>query len=128
MKKFFIPDLVHDLRTYVKGCHICQLHRNEKPQPRQLQHRINPNYKAMTRLSIDLKVILRSYTGHRYILVVIDEATNFMITFPIHQPRPEGIRDALIEHVFSMSSIPEYMIIDQDSVFMSTLIKYLFMN
>ena len=23
--KFFIPDLMHYLRSYIKGCHICQL-------------------------------------------------------------------------------------------------------
>ena len=34
--KFFIPNLIHYLRWYVKGCHICQLTRNEKPPTRQL--------------------------------------------------------------------------------------------
>ena len=28
--KFFIPNLIHYLRSYIKGCHICQLTRNEK--------------------------------------------------------------------------------------------------
>ena len=27
--KFFIPNLIHYLRSYIKGCHICQLSRNE---------------------------------------------------------------------------------------------------
>ena len=27
--KFFIPNLIHYLRMYIKDCHICQLHRNE---------------------------------------------------------------------------------------------------
>ena len=26
--KFFIPNLIHYLRSYIKGCHICQLSRN----------------------------------------------------------------------------------------------------
>ena len=42
--KFFIPNLIHYLRSYIKGCHICQLTRNEKPPSRQLQTRINLNY------------------------------------------------------------------------------------
>ena len=29
--KFFIPNLIHYLRSYIKGCHICQLMRNKKP-------------------------------------------------------------------------------------------------
>ena len=32
--KFLIPNLIHYLRLYIKGCHICQLMRNEKPPTR----------------------------------------------------------------------------------------------
>ena len=32
--KFFIPNLIHYLRSYIKGCHLCQLSCNEKPPPR----------------------------------------------------------------------------------------------
>ena len=42
--KFFIPNLIHYLRSYIKGCHICQLASNEEPPVRQLQTRTNPNY------------------------------------------------------------------------------------
>ena len=56
---FFIPNLIHYLRSYIKGCHICQLACNEKLPPRQLQARINPNYVPLSKLSMDLKVIPR---------------------------------------------------------------------
>ena len=35
--KFFIPNLMHYLRSFIKGCHICQLSRSNKPPTRQLQ-------------------------------------------------------------------------------------------
>ena len=35
--KFFIPNLMHYLRSFIKGCHICQLSRPNKPPTRQLQ-------------------------------------------------------------------------------------------
>ena len=35
--KFFIPGLTDYRRSYIKGCHICQLPRNDKPPVRQLQ-------------------------------------------------------------------------------------------
>ena len=68
--KFFIPNLIHYLRSYIKGCHICQLSCNEKLPTRHLQTRINPNYVPMSRLSMDLKVMPRSHKGHRYILCI----------------------------------------------------------
>ena len=65
--KFFIPNLIHYLRLYIKGCHICQLNRNEKPPMRQLQTRINLNYRPLSRLSRDLKVMSWSSQGHKFI-------------------------------------------------------------
>ena len=80
----------------------------------------------MTRLSMDLKVMPISYKEHKFISVVIDEVASFFETIPIHQSRSEEIGDSLIEHVFSKYSVPAYMITDQDSAFISTLINYLF--
>ena len=57
---FFILNLIHYLRPYIKGCHLCQLSCNEKPHSRHLQTRINPNYIQMSRLSMDLKAMPRS--------------------------------------------------------------------
>ena len=124
--KFFIPNLIHYLRSYIKGCHICQLSRNEKPPSRHLQMRINPNYIPMSRLSMDLKVMPRSHKCHRYILCIIDEVTNFPITVPIFQARSEEIGEALLENVITKYCIPEYIIMDQNSAFMSLLMTYLF--
>ena len=63
--KFFIPNLMHYLRSFLSACHICQLFRNDKPPSRQLETRINLNYKPMSRLSMDLKVMPRLQKGHR---------------------------------------------------------------
>ena len=120
--KFFISNLIHYLGSYIKGCHLCQLACNEKPPPRQLQARINPNYVLMSRLN--LKVMPRSYRGHKYILCIIDEVTNYLITVPIFQAKSEEIGKALIENVITKYFIPEYVIMDQDSTFMSSLMMY----
>ena len=87
--KFFIPDLMHYLRSYIKGCHICQLSNKDKIPNRHFQRRINLNYKPLSRLSIDLKVMPKSYRGHKFILCVIDEMTHYLITMPIYQDRSE---------------------------------------
>ena len=54
--KFFIPNLMHYLRSFLKAFHICHLVRNDKPPSRQLQTRINMNYRPMSRLSMDIKL------------------------------------------------------------------------
>ena len=81
---------------------------------------------SMSRLSMDLKVMPMSHKGHKYILCVIDEVTNFLVTIPIFQARSEEIGEALLEHVITKHCIPDYIIMDQDSAFMSSLMTYLF--
>ena len=122
--EFFIPNLIHYLRSYIKVCLICQLAHNEKSPARQLQTRINPNYIPLPRLSMDLKVMPRSYRGHKFILCIIDEVTNYLITVPIHQAKSEEVGEALIENVITKYCVPEYIIMDQDSAFMSSLMTY----
>ena len=73
--KFFIPNLIHYLRSYIKWCHIFQLAHNEKPPARQLQTRINRNYIPLSRWRMDLKVMARLHKGHKFILCIIDEVT-----------------------------------------------------
>ena len=82
--KFFYtqPNTLPEI--YIKGCNICQLMLNEKPPTRQLQTRINLNYRPLSRLSMNLKVMPQSGKGHKFILCVIDEVTNYLITVPIY--------------------------------------------
>ena len=60
--KFFIPDLMNYLHSYIQGC----LSRKDKISIRQFQARINWNYRPLSRLNMDLKVMPRSYKGHKF--------------------------------------------------------------
>ena len=84
------------------------------------------NYRLLSRLSMDLNVMPRSHKGHKFILFIIDELTNYLITVVIHHSRPEKIDDALIENVISKYYILDYILMDQDRVFMSSLMNNLF--
>ena len=75
---------------------------------------------------MDLKVVPHSNKGHKFILCIIDEVTNDLIMVPIYQSKAEEIGEALIEHVITKYCVPDCIIMDQDSAFMSSLMKYLF--
>ena len=49
----------------------------------------------------------RSYKGHRYILCIINEVTNFLVTVPTFQAKSEEVGEALLEHVITKYCIPE---------------------
>ena len=82
---------------------------------RQLQTRINLNYRPLSRLSMDIKVMPRSCRGHRYILCIIGEVISYVITAPIKQSRSEEVGEDLINDVISKYCIPDYMFMDLDS-------------
>ena len=75
---------------------------------------------------MDLKVMPRSQKGHKFILCIFDEMTNYLVTVPIFRSRSEEVGKALIEHVISKFCAPDCIIMDQDSAFMSNLMSYLF--
>ena len=118
--KFFIPNLIHYQAVIYVNCpemknHLLDIFRLELIQ-------ITP----MSRLSMDLKVIPKSQKGHKYVLCIIDEVTNFLTTVPIFQARSEEVGEALLQHVITKHCIPDYIIMDQHSAFMSSLMSYLF--
>ena len=43
---------------------------------------------------MDLKVMPRSQKGHKFILCIIDEMTNYLITVPIYCSRSEEVKEA----------------------------------
>ena len=75
---------------------------------------------------MDLKVMSKSHKGHKSILCIIDKVTNYLITLLIDQSRLEETVDAPIENMILKYSIPDYIMMDQDSAFMSSLMNYLF--
>ena len=75
---------------------------------------------------MDIKVMPKSNKGHKFILCIIDEVTNYLITMLLYQAKSKEVREALIENFITKYCIPDCIIMDQDSTFMSSLINYLF--
>ena len=124
--KFFIPHLMHYLRLYLSACHICQLFRNDKPPSRQLETRIKFKLQANVQIEYGSENDAQMQKGHQFILCVIDEMTNYLFTAPLYQARSEEVGEALIKSIVSKFGTPDYMMMDQDSTFMSSLMSYLF--
>ena len=57
-------------------------------------------------------------------MCTIDEVTNYLITIPIYQAKSEEMGEALIENVITKYCISEYILMDEDSAFMSSLMTY----
>ena len=82
--------------------------------------------KLVSTEKISILFLRKSILHHKFILCSIDKMTNYLITVPIYHSRSEEVGEALIEHVILKYCAPNGIIMDQDSVFMSTLNCYLF--
>ena len=63
----------------------------KKPYKTITTKRINLNYRPLSRLSLDQKVMPKPYQSHKFILFITDVVTDYLITVPIHQSRSEDI-------------------------------------
>ena len=68
----------------------------------------------------------KSVKGHKFILCIIDDVTNYLIMALLYQSKVEEVGEALKEHIITKYCIPDCIIMDQDSIFMSSLMNYLF--
>ena len=50
---------------------------------------------------MDLKVMPRPHKGHKLILCIIDEVSNYLTTVPIHQAKSEEIGVGCIENMIT---------------------------
>ena len=68
---------------------------------KKLQQGIYLNYRSLSMLNIDLKVISKSYQGHRLVLCIVYEITSYLITLPLHQSKFEEIGNVLNDNVIT---------------------------
>ena len=74
------------IKTYLK---ISDKLNQKSPTKKTSKPEENPNYIPFSRQSMDLKVMPRSYKGHKFILCIIDEVTHYLVTVPVHQAKSE---------------------------------------
>ena len=89
------------IRSFLKGCHVFQLHKVGPTPQRQFENRINVNCTSTSKLSCDIKYTSRASTCHKFILVVANKATNYLVTIPLYRGTSHEVGEALINHGFA---------------------------
>ena len=125
--RFYCPKMADYIRAYVIGCHICQLFKNSKRFNRPLQHRqYDISQPAMANISMDIKHMPKSAKGYNYLLIILCEITNFLVTHPMKKISAEEVCTILIDYYIAYFGTPVRIVCDQDPSFMATLCKYCF--
>ena len=73
----------------------------------------------MSKLDCDIKYLYRESTGHRFICVVTEEVTKYLVTFLLYKGPLHEIRKALINNA-------SYLIFDEDQAFLSSVLQQIY--
>ena len=103
---------MHYIRSFLKGHEICRFH-GQTNTLKAVENGIILNYTSMSKFRCDIKYMYRASTGHKFILVVTDEVTNYLVTIPLYRGPSHKARETLIIMNFVNIS-PSHLILDED--------------
>ena len=125
--RYYCPILADFVRAYIVGCHTCQFFKNSKRFHRPLQKRTyDISQPTLANVSMDIKYMPKSNKGFKYLLVILCEITNFLVTHPLKEVTASEVCRILVEEFITYFSTPVRIVCDQDPAFMSTLCRYCF--
>ena len=127
-QRFFCPNLAHHIRAYIVGCHICQVAKQPKDIKRPFQKCINIGVLAMCKVSMDIKhmPLDRSPHKYKYILVMLCEVSNFMVTIPLKDAQTKEICTGINKFFIRNYGPPTHIVCDQATSFLSSLAQAFF--
>ena len=125
LRDFFWPGLGRDVSTMCAQCPECQKGNKNKKQRAPLVP-LPVIDEPFRRIAMDIVGPLkRTTSGHKYILTVMDFATRYPEAIPLKNTDAKTVAEALCQ-VFSRLGLPEEVLSDQGTNFMSGLMKMVF--
>ena len=121
---FFWPGVHGDVVRYCKSCDICQRTIAKGKVAKVLLDKMPLIETPFQRVAIDLvgPIAARTDSGYRYILTMVDYATRYPEAVPLKDIETETVAEALVT-MFTRVGIPEEVLSDQGSQFMSAVMK-----
>ena len=118
----FWPGSTADIKKYIRTCATCC-----RFKPSYDKHapilRFNNATRPFERVHIDLVMLERSKTGHRYILTAIDAMTHYLVAVPLRTKTTQEVTAALIQYVVLPFGVMDICISDNGSEFLSEVFK-----
>lgn len=121
-RKFFWPKMARDVKNFVKSCEMCKqckpVNYNTRPPMGSFLEISQP----WQRLYVDfLGPYPRSKRQNKFLLIVMDQFSRFVLLKPLRQATSQHLVDFLEHHVFDIFSVPEYIFSDNGKQFESKL-------
>ena len=111
--RYYCPRMADYIRAYSVGCHICQLFKNSKRFHRPFMKRTyDISQPGLANVSMDIKYMPKSNKGFKFLLVILCEITNFLVTHPMKEISAENVCTILVDEFISYFSTPVRIVCD----------------
>ena len=125
-QKFYFYNMGTIIRDYIQACHTCQSRKPKEADKATTYLRIPLHYRPMTRISMDVKTMVPSTHGHKYLLLCTCELTNYVVGIPLLDQTTESLFEAIYQRIICEHGPPHVVITDQGSGFTSNHMARLF--
>ena len=126
-RDYWWPGVLRDIRRYVEGCESCQ---RTKPRRAPLAAPLHPHdvpTKPWEQVSIDLIGPLPESAGYNAVLVIVDRFSKMVKIQPSQlETTSSGVARMLRDHLFRHHGLPQKIISDRGSTFVSAFMRELF--
>ena len=130
LQRYYWPGVFRDVANHCRTCEVCQRAQGKRYGARAEMIPLPLIEKPFQRIAMDIIGPLpRSNNGNKYILTICDYATRCPDAIPILNTEANTIAKELVS-VFARVGIPDEILTDQGSNFMSSLLHemYLMLN
>lgn len=123
---YYWPKMRMDIATYVKHCKTCQSIKTDPAKPTGLMGERRGVDTPWRMIAADLMgPFPRSLSGQKYLLVVTDTFTKYVVLRPLRAATAKNVARHLEEDVFLIYGVPEYIICDNGSEFAGSAVREL---
>ena len=123
LRKYYWWDKMRaDIRHYCRACLVCA---SRTGQGRALKPQLQPIPIGgpFHRVGVDVLQLPLTYEGNQYAIVFMDYLTKWPEVFPSPDQKAETIARLLVEHVVARHGVPEQLLSDRGTNFLSEVIQ-----
>lgn len=121
---YYWPGMFKSVHDYVNSCHVCKSSKSPNFATRPPMGSFELPTMPFQRIFIDfLGPYPRSKSGYSHIMVILDHLTKFVFIEPIRAATAKIAVNVLEKQIFNIFGIPEYVVSDNGSQFISALFE-----
>lgn len=123
---FYWPKMDEDIRDYVRSCDTCQRNKSSRHKKFGLLDPLEIPYRPWSSISMDFIVALPVSSGYTQIWVIVDRLTKMAHFLPLPtEATAEDLAQVFIRELWKLHGLPDEIVSDRDSKFLSHFWKSL---